>query len=71
MPNDQNDAETQRILRELSDAQRLASRGVSDEWIRSCAELVNEFQHLQAKFRDLDAKLSPAEPESSQDTLLL
>lgn len=71
MPNDQDDAETQRIIRELSDAQRLADRGVSDEWIRSCADLVNEYQQLQSQFRDLDAKLSPAEPESGQDTLLL
>jgi hypothetical protein len=71
MPNDQNDAETQRIIRELSDAQRLASRGISEEWIRSCAELVSEFQQLQSQFRELEAKLSRAEPESSQDTLLL
>jgi hypothetical protein len=71
MPNDHNDAETQRIVRDLSDAQRLAGRGVSDEWIRSCAELVDELQQLQSKFRDLEAQLSRTESASSQDTLLL
>jgi hypothetical protein len=71
MSSDNRDQETQRIVRNLSDAERLAGQGVSDEWIRSCAELVSEFQRLQEQFRDLETRLSRTEPESSQDTLLL
>jgi len=71
MPNDNLDNEMQRIVRELSDARRLSSLGVSDEWLRACAELVGEFQRLQQRFQELDAQLSRSEGESSQDTLLL
>jgi hypothetical protein len=71
MPSDNPDKETQRIVRNLSDAERLSGQGVSDEWIRSCADLVEEFQRLQQRFQELETQLSRSEPESSQDTLLL
>lgn len=71
MPNENRDDETQRIARKLSDAERLAGQGISNEWIQSCGDLVSEFQRLQQQFRDLEAQLARTESESSQDTLLL
>jgi hypothetical protein len=69
--NDDRDQESQRIVRNLSDAERLSAEGVSDDWVRICAELVSEFQRLQQQFRDLESQLTRTESESSQDTLLL
>lgn len=71
MPSDNPEHDIQRVVRDLSDTQRLSSKGVNAEWINSCAELVAEFQRLQLQFQKLESQVSSSGSASSDDTILL
>jgi hypothetical protein len=70
MPDDKPDPETQRIIASLGDGSSLRQQGVNDQWIDRCAELVSEWQQLQRRFRELEARLSDSDEPGSQDTIV-
>jgi hypothetical protein len=70
MPNEKPDAVTERIVQALSNGPALRRAGVDDEWIQRCADLVDEFQRLQHRFQELEAKLSRTGGQSGDDTIV-
>jgi hypothetical protein len=70
MGYDEQEAEMESIISALTDAGRLKSCGVSEEWVRNCADLIDQYRQLRRRFDELDAEVNAAGSQSSDDTIV-
>ena len=70
MSDDLQDRRERQVVESLSDRQALRNLGVSEEWIRQCAELVDTYQQLQRQLSDLEGRLSSSQGDSPHDTVV-
>lgn len=59
-----------KLIAVLSDADRLRERGVSEEWLRDCAELVDQYRRLRTRCDELERVIASSGPHSPDDTIV-
>lgn len=70
MADDQSQSRDQQIVAALSDADALRRRGVTDLWIRQCADLVAQYRDLQRRIQELESQGPRSDGQSSHDTIV-
>lgn len=60
----------EKLIAVLSDTDRLRERGVSEEWLRDCRELVEHYRRLRARCDELEREIARSGPHSPDDTIV-